>query len=212
MISVAIVLSLALTGCTSERDQARNNALQAYGERLPTIEKAMSQVVSISTSPSEAAAKIAAGDMNVSYNFPTPLPPDATLPGPQFVIIRNTLANATSVQFDVAVGSSGESGGGWTYSSTSVYTCLRFSSEVPGNGLISIVDAPCPSEIQALIDAKPGFEKVTAKDIPYLANRAPAGSFLPHPTQSERLSVHPHTVGATYYAAALTAALHGFYP
>jgi hypothetical protein len=186
VISV-VVLSLALSGCTSTRDQARESALQAYGERLPTIENAMSQVVSVSTSPSEAAAKIAAGDMNVGYIFPTPIPSDTRLPGNQFVITRNATGNSTSVQVDVVVDSSGESGGGGTYASAGLYVCLQFRSEVPGKGPISIIDAPCPTEIQSLIDASPGLEKVTAKDIPYLANRAQAGSRFHNPTRPEGL-------------------------
>jgi len=170
-VAVAAVLAVALTGCVDAHDEALKSALQGFAYTLPTIEKPMSQVVSASATPAEAAAKIAAGDMNVGYVFATPIPSDAKLPGNQFVIPRNIKATATSVQVDFVVGSYGEIQEGMASAQRAFYACLRFSAKVPGDGAISIVDAPCPPEIQALIDASPGLEKLTAKDIPYLAKR-----------------------------------------
>jgi hypothetical protein len=171
-VAVAAVLAVALTGCVYARDEALKSALQGYAYTLPTIEKPMSQIVSTSATPADAAAKIAAGDMNVGYVFPTPIPTDARLPGNQFVIPRDIKATASSVQVDFVVGSYGEIQEGMASAQRAFYVCLRFSAKVPGDGSISIVDALCPPEIQMLIDASPGLEKLTAKDIPYLADRA----------------------------------------
>jgi hypothetical protein len=186
-VGVAIIVCLTLTGCTSFLAESRVHALQCFGVQLPPIEKAMGQVVSTTTSPQEAAAKIAAGDMNIGYMFPTPLPADSTLPGSFFIIPRDIRALSSSVVMDVAVGCMGSSGGGDFGARTNLYTCLRYSAEVPATGKISISDAPCPPDIQPLIDANPEYEKVTAKDIPYLANRAQAGSRFQNPTRSESL-------------------------